>query len=199
MRFDRDLVADQLEIAAGARVIEPPSPRGAAIECRINAEDAAHDFRPATGTAIRLTLPAGPGVRVDTHLAAGADITPHYDSLIAKVICHGQDRKQARRRMVQALEEFSLLGVRNTAAFLRDVIASEPFTRADLSTRFIAEHFPRWKPAGEPPREVLIAAALAGEFAADGVKGALARNESEPAEARSPWIRMGNFELWGRR
>ena len=199
MRFDRDLVRDQLEIASGARIVEPDNPRGAAIECRINAEDAAQDFRPATGAAIKLALPSGPGVRVDTHLMAGAEITPYYDSLIAKVICHGQDREQARRRMTQALAEFSLLGVRNTAAFLRDIVASEPFRLADLSTCFIPEHFPRWKPS--TLNEALIAAALAaaGEFGADGANGARARAGAEAAGSRSPWSLMGSFELWGRR
>jgi acetyl/propionyl-CoA carboxylase alpha subunit len=201
MRFDRDLVCDQLEIAAGARVVEPGSPRGAAIECRINAEDAAHDFRPATGAVLRLALPGGPGVRVDTHLTAGAEVTPYYDSLIAKLICHGRDREQARRRMVDALGEFSLLGIRNTAAFLRDVVASEPFARADLSTRFIPEHFPQWKPGDGLLREALIAAALAaaGEFGADAANGAGGRGVVEHPQSRSPWTRMGNFELWDRR
>jgi acetyl/propionyl-CoA carboxylase alpha subunit len=201
MRFDRDLVCDQLEIAAGARVAEPACPRGAAIECRINAEDAAHDFRPATGAVLRLALPAGPGVRVDTHLTAGAEVTPYYDSLIAKLICHGQDREQARRRMSEALGEFSLLGVRNTAAFLRDVIASEPFKRADLSTRFIPEHFARWTPGDDVLNAALIAAALAaaGEFGAGAANGAGARGGAEPAQSGSPWARLGDFELWGRR
>src|SRR5207302_9889857 len=137
LRFGRDLVADQLLIAMGEQVAEPDSPRGAAIECRINAEDPTHDFRPATGAVIQLALPSGPGIRVDTHLLQGMEITPYYDSLIAKVISYGANREEARRRMTVALGEFSLLGVRTTASFLRDVIASEPFARAELSTQFV--------------------------------------------------------------
>ncbi len=121
LRFGCDLVAQQLRVAAGGRVIEPLTPRGCAIECRINAEDAAHDFRPAVGRVINLNLPAGPGVRIDTHLGLGAEVSPYYDSLIAKLICFGADREEARTRMVAALGEFSLLGITNTAAFLRDV------------------------------------------------------------------------------
>ncbi len=87
IRFARDLVADQLMIAAGDHVVEPVAPRYSALECRVNAEDAAHDFRPATGTVLELNLPAGPGVRVDTQLALAAQVSPFYDSLLAKVIC----------------------------------------------------------------------------------------------------------------
>src|SRR5437899_7850502 len=71
MRFGCDLVAEQLRLASGEKVKEPGEPRGCAIECRINAEDAEHDFRPATGRVLGLSLPAGPGVRVDTHLGIG--------------------------------------------------------------------------------------------------------------------------------
>ena len=95
---------------------------------------------------LSLNLPAGPGVRVDTHLGVGAEVSPYYDSLIAKLICFGADREQARGRMVAALGEFSLLGINNTAAFLRDVVASAAFARADLSTRFLEENFPHWTP-----------------------------------------------------
>jgi acetyl/propionyl-CoA carboxylase alpha subunit len=102
---------------------------------------------------------------------------------------------------VDALGEFSLLGIRNTAAFLRDVVAGEPFARADLSTRFIPEHFPQWQPGDGLLREALIAAALAaaGEFGADAANEAGGRGRPESAQSRSPWARMGNFELWDRR
>ena len=201
--FGRDLVCDQLEIAAGAGVADPQTPRGCAIECRINAEDAARDFQPATGTVLELNLPAGPGVRVDTHLAAGAVISPFYDSLLAKLICHGDDRNRARARMVAALDEFSLLGVQNTAAFLRDVILSEPFARADLSTQFLPQFFPRWAPANEDLRIALAAAAMAAQGALEPARaGALSPAPADgaaEAAARSPWTQLGSFELWGRR
>ncbi|HVC44518.1 MAG TPA: biotin carboxylase N-terminal domain-containing protein [Candidatus Binataceae bacterium] len=202
--FGCDLVAEQLRIAMGERVAEPPAARGCAIECRINAEDPAQDFRPATGRVIKLALPAGPGVRVDTHLEAGTEIAPYYDSLIAKLICHGGGREQARARTAAALGEFMLLGVRNTAAFVREIIASEPFARADLSTRFIADHFPHWSPADRDLHEALIAAALAangmlGGAAATGGGGNRSSATADGAAARSPWTTLGEFELWGRR
>jgi acetyl/propionyl-CoA carboxylase alpha subunit len=202
LRFGCDLVAEQLRIAAGERVTEPSPPRGCAIECRINAEDAAHDFRPAVGRVINLNLPAGPGVRIDTHLGVGAEVTPYYDSLIAKLICFGADREQARARMVAALGEFSLLGINNTAAFLRDVVASPAFTRADLSTRFLEEHFPHWSAASGDLIGALIAAALIAGGILDGTRAAPAngaRNEAGGAVVRTPWVELAGFELWGRR
>jgi len=204
LRFGRDLVADQLRIAAGDRIDEPLTPRGCAIECRINAEDAAHDFRPAVGRVINLNLPAGPGVRIDTHLGLGAEVSPYYDSLIAKLICFGDDREQARARMIAALGEFSLLGITNTAAFLRDVVASAAFTSADLSTRFLDEHFPHWTNDEADLTTALIAAAMVtgGILGARPDSAAAAngsRIESAANGARSPWAELAGFELWGRR
>jgi acetyl/propionyl-CoA carboxylase alpha subunit len=204
LRFGRDLVADQLRVAAGDRIGEPLTPRGCAIECRINAEDAAHDFRPAVGSVINLNLPAGPGVRIDTHLGVGAEVSPYYDSLIAKLICYGADREQARTRMVAALGEFSLLGITNTAAFLRDIIASAPFADADLSTRFLEEHFPQWTNDEADLTTALIAAAMVsegiiGSRASGGAAGNGSRSESIGDGARSPWAELAGFELWGKR
>jgi acetyl-CoA carboxylase biotin carboxylase subunit len=199
LRFGCDLVAEQLKVASGERVATPAQPRGAAIECRINAEDAEHDFRPATGRVLQVRLPAGPGVRVDTYLGPGIEISPFYDSLIAKLITYGADREQARRRMLVAFAEWSLLGMNTTAGFLRDIIASEPFTRADLSTRFIPEFFPKWR-----PEDGINLALLAAAMVADGHLGAVdrARNFKAAAERQassSPWEILGAFELWSRR
>jgi len=199
IRFGRDLVCDQLEIAAGGHVTAAATPAAHAIECRVNAEDAAHDFRPATGTVLRLTLPAGPGVRVDTHLTAGAEISPYYDSLLAKVICWGESREQARQRMLAALDEFSLLGLHHSAAFLRDVIASSPFAAAELSTRFIPEHFPAWRPHAEQLKAALIAAALRGEGESELNADRSPTSSDGARAARSPWTQLGQFEPWSRR
>ncbi len=203
LRFGCDLVAEQLQIAAGGSVAEPAAPRGHAIECRINAEDAAHDFRPATGRVLKLNLPAGPGVRIDTQLGAGAEVSPYYDSLIAKLICYGADREQARERMAGALGEFSLLGINNTAAFLGDVIASEAFARGDLSTRFLEENFPRWSVASGDLTGALITAALVAEGMLDSPGHRAAANcgraEGGRPDVRTPWAELGGFELWGRR
>jgi acetyl/propionyl-CoA carboxylase alpha subunit len=209
IRFARDLVADQLMVAAGEHIAEPIPPRYSAIECRINAEDAAHDFRPATGKVLELLLPYGPGVRVDTQLAPGIEISPYYDSLLAKLICWGSDREQARRRTLVALDEFSLLGVHSTAAFLRDVVASGPFARGDLSTRFLPEFFPDWRPDDAQLKAALIAAVLAAKHKTDSISdGAAERPQdgsapdaasNETITSTSPWASLGGFEAWSRR
>jgi acetyl-CoA carboxylase biotin carboxylase subunit len=206
IRFNCDLVAEQLKLAAGEHVADPASPRGHAIECRICAEDAEHDFRPATGKVLYLRQPGGPGVRLDTFLGPGVEISAYYDSLLAKLICSGADREQARCRTLLALDEFALLGVSNTAAFLRDVVASEPFARAELSTHFIEENFPHWRSAEDneasPAADAAwIAAALVSERALGSDRTAAstqAGNSSSAVAPRSPWSVLGDFQL-GRR
>jgi acetyl/propionyl-CoA carboxylase alpha subunit len=203
LRFGCDLVAEQLRIAAGEPLSPPLEPRGCAIECRINAEDAEHDFRPASGRVAALALPSGPGVRVDTHLTAGADVPPYYDSLIAKVITFGADREMTRGRMAAALEEFALLGVVHTGAFLRAIIASEPFACAQLSTRFLPEHFPRWGPSDRDLRDAAIAAFMATQGllgssgAADSYRNGGGEHPDTPS--RSPWNELAGFTIGGGR
>ena len=199
IRFGRDLVIDQLLIAMGERVAEPLSPRGAALECRINAEDPLHDFRPASGTVIQLALPAGPGVRVDTHLLPGTEISPYYDSLVAKMISYGATRDEVRRRMVVALDEFSLLGVRTTAYFLREVVASEMFARGELSTHFVPEFLAQWRDNKGDLKPALIAAASIAQYRPPlTTVGSNDSNRSSPLPRRSPWAELGEFELWRR-
>jgi acetyl-CoA carboxylase biotin carboxylase subunit len=198
IRFGRDLVLDQLLIAMGERVSEPAPPRGAAIECRINAEDPQHDFRPASGTVLQLALPAGPGVRVDTHLLTGTEISPYYDSLVAKVISYGAVREEARLRMVVALSEFSLLGLCTTADFLRSVVTSEMFARGELSTRFVPEFMAKTSKNDTDFKLALIAAAAVARNEGRGSVGP-AHDHNNRGSARprcSPWSELGDFELW---
>jgi acetyl-CoA carboxylase biotin carboxylase subunit len=191
MRFGCDLVCEQLRIASGAKVSKPAPPSGAAIECRINAEDPEHDFRPATGTVLHLIVPGGPGVRFDSHLTRGAEVTPWYDGLLGKLICYGANREEARGRLVNALGEFALLGVTNNAAYLRDIVASGQFRDAKLSTHFIDEFFSTWKIDGAQLDAAIVAAAIT---AGDSQLGNAASRT--PAEQRSPWDGLNNFELW---
>jgi acetyl-CoA/propionyl-CoA carboxylase biotin carboxyl carrier protein len=125
-----DLVREQVLIAAG----EPLSIRqedvhlqGHAIECRINAEDVMNGFLPAPGTITRYHEPGGPGVRVDSGVVAGSEISPLYDPMIAKLVVHGVDREHARRRMLRALDEFTIEGVKTLIGFHKALLTHSCF------------------------------------------------------------------------
>ena len=136
-----DIIKEQLRIAAGEPMSCAPrapfSPAGHAIELRINAEDPAHGFRPCPGTVTRFEPPTGPGVRVETYLRPGATISPHYDSLVAKVIVHGQDREEAVARARRALDEFVIEGIATTIPFHQRVLENEVFLAGEATTDFI--------------------------------------------------------------
>jgi len=133
-----DLIKLQLRVAAGERL---PKKRirseGHAMECRINAEDPAHNFRPAPGRITDFHMPGGFGVRVDTHSYAGYVVPPHYDSLIAKLIVFAQSREGAIQKMSSALEEFTVTGIKTTIPFHRQVMKNETFMSGKFDTRFL--------------------------------------------------------------
>ena len=106
-------------------------------QLRINAEDPEHGFRPCPGTVTRFDPPAGPGVRVETYLRPGSRISPHYDSLVAKVVVHGQDRAEAVARAKRALDEFVIEGIATTIPFHKRVLDNEVFLAGDATTDFI--------------------------------------------------------------
>jgi acetyl-CoA/propionyl-CoA carboxylase biotin carboxyl carrier protein len=136
-----DLVREQIRIAAGEPLSvtqEQVRLRGHAIECRINAEDVSKGFLPAPGRITHYREPAGPGVRVDSGVVAGSEISPLYDPMIAKVIVHGSDREHARRRMLRALEEFELVGVPTLLGFHRALL-DHPCFVAGETCRGVAE------------------------------------------------------------
>jgi acetyl-CoA carboxylase biotin carboxylase subunit len=135
-----DLVKWQLRIAAGERLSlrqDDIRIRGHAIECRINAEDPENGFAPCPGRVSRYHAPGGPGVRVDSHMESGCEVPPFYDSLIAKVICWGEDRAEALARMRRALGEMCVEGVKTTLAFHRGLLAHEDFRAGRINTRFV--------------------------------------------------------------
>jgi len=138
--FRYDLVKAQLLVALGEPIAPPPpKPEGHAIECRINAEDP-WTFTPSPGTITRLILPGGPGIRVDTAAYQGAVIPPHYDSLVAKVISTGKNRDEAIARMLRALREMKVDGIKTTIPFHLEVLKDEVFRSGRYSTSFV-EHF----------------------------------------------------------
>ncbi len=140
MLVGRDLIKEQIRIAAGERLgysQEEIELLGHAIECRINAEDPAAGFAPTTGRLRIKGLPGGPGVRIDTHIYDGMEVTPHYDSLLAKLITWGRTREEARLRMATALARLELEGVKTTRDLCREVITSPAFVRGECTTAFL--------------------------------------------------------------
>ncbi|PLX32483.1 MAG: acetyl-CoA carboxylase biotin carboxylase subunit [Ignavibacteria bacterium] len=137
-----DLIREQIRMAAGEELPEGgfAEPIGHAIECRINAEDPDHDFRPSPGRISTWHQPGGFGVRVDTHAYQGYAIPPSYDSMIGKLIVHGATRSEAIDRMEQALEEFVIEGVKTTIPFHKKVMKNDRFREGDFDTHFL-EHF----------------------------------------------------------
>ena len=135
-----DIVKEQIRIAAGEKLgfkQEAIKFKGAAIECRINAEDPDRDFMPSPGTITAFNLPGGPGVRIDTHVYQGFSISPYYDSMVAKLIVHAPTRKECIARMQHALDEFVIEGVKTTIPFHKHVFQSEEFTRGRIYTDFV--------------------------------------------------------------
>ncbi len=135
-----DLIKEQIAISAGKKIDEKLKKyklRGHAIECRINAEDPAQNFRPSPGKITAFHTPGGYGVRVDTHAYAQYMIPPYYDSLIAKLITHGSNRDEAINRMARALEEFVVEGVATTIPLHKAIINTDEFRSGNFTTNFI--------------------------------------------------------------
>src|SRR5437016_8167781 len=150
-----DIVREQIRIAAGEKLSiaqEDVSLRGHAIECRINAEDASKNFAPAPGTIGGYREPAGPGVRLDSGVESGSEVTPLYDPLIAKLIVWDVDRDSATRRMIRALGEFELGGVRSLIAFHIALLGTEQWARGETCRDLIEDR--QWlKQFAEPKPE----------------------------------------------
>jgi acetyl-CoA carboxylase biotin carboxylase subunit len=159
-----DLVKLQLRVAAGGDVPfrqEEIQPRGHAIECRITAEDPEQDFLPSTGRIQRLRLPSGPGLRNDAGVYPGADVSPHYDSLVAKLISWGRDRNESRRRMLRALDEYVLEGVKTSIPFHRWALSHPAFIEGGIDTGFVGQHYRPQAVAPGPEEELLAVRAAA--------------------------------------
>lgn len=135
---DFDLIKEQIKVAAGIPISgKNYFPQLHAIECRINAEDPAKDFRPSPGKITNLHLPGGHGVRVDSHVYAGYTIPPNYDSMIAKLIISAQSREEALVRMKRALEEFVIEGIKTTIPFHIKLMEDEIFKSGQFNTSFM--------------------------------------------------------------
>jgi acetyl-CoA carboxylase, biotin carboxylase subunit len=135
---DFDLIKEQIKVAAGIPISgKNYLPKIFALECRINAEDPANNFRPSPGKITNLHLPGGHGVRVDSHVYAGYTIPPNYDSMIAKIIVSGQSREEVLLRMKRALQEFVIEGVKTTIPFHIKLMDDKVFQSGKFTTAFM--------------------------------------------------------------
>jgi acetyl/propionyl-CoA carboxylase alpha subunit len=194
-----DLVKLQLRVAAG----EPLpfrqadlSQRGHAMECRLYAEDPAGDFLPDSGRVLCAVEPQGPGIRVDSGVVSGTAISLHYDPMMAKLIVLGETRRDARQKMIWALNQFVILGLTTNIPFLKDVIRHEAFRNGQTTTDFVERHFADWRPAPAVPPDLPLAVTaiwdLIGETAPEGNSPTSQAHNSDPY---SPWQQTDRFRL----
>ena len=180
-----DLVREQLRIARGLgmSVSEwPLQPRGHAIECRITSEDPANGFLPATGKIEFLRVPSGPGVRWDSGIELGDEVGLHYDSLLAKLIVHAEDRAAAIRRALRALDELVVAGVATNLGFFRRLLADSDFCQGEIDIQFLERRTDLIAPVQDVARDHRIAIAVA---LAESERRAAASPVSTAAEAGS--------------
>jgi acetyl-CoA carboxylase biotin carboxylase subunit len=192
-----DLVRLQVEIAAGAPLPftqEQVAWRGSAIECRIYAEDPYNNFLPYPGRLTRLTRPLGPGVRLDGCVYDGWVVPMEYDPLLAKLAVWAQTREEATSRMIRALREYDVGGIRTNIGFFRQILEDAEFAAGRLHTGFIDEFFVRHQPPLAPP-ELRAVAALAASLHTMSRPAAGQPGADGQAPAHSPWLRAGREEL----
>jgi len=190
-----DLVVEQIRIAAGLQLsdaLKNLSQRGHAIECRIYAEDGENGFMPSTGKIIHYSEPVGPGIRVDSGVAQGTEITIDYDPIMAKLIVHAPDRTAAITKMISALHSYKILGVKTSRRFMVDVLKHPEFSAGRTYTDFIEKNMSDRPAHGATFRAMALAAASVaattrrepGLVSGDGV-------QSMP----SPWESLGNWQI----
>lgn len=190
-----DLVRLQVEVAAGARLPftqEQVTWRGAAVECRIYAEDPYHNFLPYPGKLTRLTRPLGPGIRLDGCVYEGWTVPMEYDPLLAKLAVWAQTREQAADRMIRALREYDVGGIRTNIGFFRQILEDPEFRAGNLHTGFIEEFFARQR-APQPPADLRAVASLAAALHWRGRNGQ--SPDASPAAGINPWLAAGRRGL----
>lgn len=183
-----DLVAWQIKVAEGEALAFSQTDitaTGHAIEARVNAEDPANDYLPEIGTIKLYREPNAEGLRIDSGVTQGSEITPFYDSMIAKVIAWGETRGLAAQRLLHGLNDFAIGGVKTNQEFLTSLI-TRPAFHQELTTQYIAKQFPQgWQPWGEAMHMAIAAAAFC----------VYQQQSIATANAGTPWQRLGAWRL----
>ncbi len=196
-----DLVNQQIKIAFGEKLAftqEDLEQKGHAIECRIYAEDPANHFLPSSGKVLFLKEPGGPGVRHDCGIYSGCDVPIYYDPILAKLIVWAESRDQSCQRMLEALNDYVILGIKTSIDFLKEVIAHPEFQSGQTTTSFLNKHFKNWK-GKDKPEDLEKMALLVAAF--DSLNGSYGRSEpsAQLKSVYSPWLSLGKWRIGGGR
>ena len=192
----QDLVRAQVTVAAGGALPwtqEQLTSRGHAIECRVYAEDPEENFMPSLGPLLLLREPSGPGVRVDSGVRQGDEVSLYYDPMIAKLSVHASDRAAAIERMAAALRDYPILGVTTNIEYLLTVLGHPAFAAGRLHTGFLDEHLPAWRSARADDAALALAAAAAAEFGGRPQGPGAGLVAADPAQPATPWERLGRY------
>ncbi len=192
-----DIVKEQLRVAAGRKLRyrqEDIQPRGWSIECRILAEDPYSDFAPSTGRITGVYEPAGPGIRVESGVYDGFEVTPYYDSLIAKVISWGETRGDAILRMLRALDEFRISGIKTNIPFCQQVFGSASFIGGQFDTTYLESRFSL---STENRKAQELTAALAAAYVENAKRGRRTARWRDRQVAGGAWRLVGRREAMG--
>lgn len=191
-----DLVREQIRIARGRRLSfkqEDLQIKGHALECRINAEDPYSNFMPSVGHISTYLAPSGPGVRLDSGIYEGYEITPYYDPMLAKLVCWGDTRAEAIIRMRRALDEYKVMGIKTNIPFHQHLLNNQRFLAGNYDTEFVEHHFEFAPHYDEEMAQVAaIAAALVEHFNRQQASQIVRRNERDTSNWKwlSRWERM---------
>ena len=184
-----DLVREQILVAAGERLSfaqEDISLNGHAIECRVYAEDPDNDFMPSPGRITKLRVPQGPGVRDDSGVYQGAEVSIYYDPMISKLAVHGRTRSEAIERMSRALMEYEVLGIKTTLPFFREVMNDPEFIEGNIDTGFIPRFWQR-RDAQSPDQIISDMAIMASALKRSNVRPGKAENANSNGGGASKW------------
>lgn len=192
-----DLVKQQIKIASGEKlslVQKDIKQRGHAIECRIYAEDPENNFFPSSGKILFMKEPRGPGIRHDCGIYSGFEVSVYYDPILSKVITWGETREDARKRMILALSNYIILGIKTPIEFLAAVMNHPEFIKGNTQTSFIDKNMFDWKEKKGEKRftnEALIAAAISSQTKTTSKKVLVKE------KMLSPWLTVGKWSLGG--
>lgn len=194
-----DLVHQQILIASGEKLSfkqQDVRQRGHSIECRIYAEDPTSNFLPCSGKILFLQEPKGPGIRHDCGIYSGWEVPIYYDPILAKLIVWAENRELACERMLSALDDYVILGIKTTISFLKAVIAHPQFSQGKTNTSFIKNYFDNWAEKEKEGEKLQLALAAA---AFDSLNKTYPQKEvaARQKEVFSPWQRLGKWRIGG--